>query len=65
MWDSTTLGTGSAKMNYGAYATSFDLWEICDRLQGHDYNDNGSTSLAKLLNWVGGHTDSPDVFSRL
>ncbi|KAF3539118.1 hypothetical protein F2Q69_00022918 [Brassica cretica] len=45
-----TLGTGCAKMGNGEYDTTFDLSEIWDILQGPDCNDNGPTSLAKLLN---------------
>ena len=64
-WDGTTLGIGSAKMDNGEHATAFRLSEIWDRLQEHDCNDSGPTSLAKFLNWAGSHPNSPDVFSRL
>ena len=57
-WDSIALKTRSAKMGNGEHATAFNMLEICDRLQGHDCNYNGPPSLAKLLNWAGGHSNS-------
>ena len=49
-------------MDNGEHATTFDMSEIWDRLQGPDCNDNGPTSLAKLLNWARGHSNSSDMF---
>ncbi|CAN7032306.1 unnamed protein product [Brassica oleracea var. botrytis] len=50
-------------MSNGEYDTTFDLSEIWDRLQRPDRNDNGPTSLAKLLNRAGSHSNSSVVFS--
>ena len=50
-------------MSNGEYDTTFDLSEIWDRLQRPDRNDNGPTSLAKLLNIAGSHSNSSVVFS--
>ncbi|KAL0646748.1 hypothetical protein Bca4012_045039 [Brassica carinata] len=50
-------------MSNGEYDTTFDLSEICDRLQRPDRNDNGPTSLVKLLNRAGSHSNSSVVFS--
>ena len=62
-WDSITLRTGSVKMGNGEHVTVFDMSEFWDRLKGSDCNDNGPTSLAKLFDWAGDHSNSPDVFS--
>ena len=52
-------------MGNGEYATTLDLSEIWDRLQVFDCNDSRPTSLAKFFNSAGGHSNFPDVFSRL
>ena len=64
-WDTNTLWTGSIKMGNGEHATSLDMSEIWDGLQGSDCNGSGSTSMAKFLNRAGGHSTSQVVFSGL
>uniref|UniRef100_A0A0D2ZS15 Uncharacterized protein n=1 Tax=Brassica oleracea var. oleracea TaxID=109376 RepID=A0A0D2ZS15_BRAOL len=45
-----TFGTGSATVDNGEYATTLDLSEVWNGLQGSDCNDRTTTSLAQLLN---------------
>ncbi|KAF3536331.1 hypothetical protein F2Q69_00021920 [Brassica cretica] len=52
-------------MDNGEHATTFDMSKFWNKLPGHDCNDKGSTSLAKLLNRAGGHSNSSDMLPEL
>ena len=48
--DSSTLGTGSAKVGNGEYDSTLDLSEVWDGLQRFDCNVRATTRLIQLLN---------------
>lgn len=47
--DITTLGTRSAEMGNGEHATTLDLSEVWNGLQGSDSDDRTATSLVQFL----------------
>lgn len=65
MWVSLTLRNGSFKMDNREHATTFELLEFWDWLQGTDYNNKWFKSLAKLFNGARGFLDSTHMFPRL
>ena len=60
--DSSTFWIRSIEMGNGKHDSTFDMSEVWDGLQGPDCNGSGSTSLAKLLNWAGDHSNSQKMY---
>ena len=59
--DNITLGTGSIEIGNGKHASAFKLPKLWNILQGPDCDDKGSTSMAKLFNGAGSHSNHYDV----
>ena len=65
MRDSSTFWSRSVEMGNEKHDSALDMSEVWNGLQRSDCNDSGPTSLAKLLNWAGGHSNPQDVSSGL
>ena len=50
-------------MGDGEYASTFDMLEFRDRLQGFNRDDKGASRLTKFCNRIGDDTNSADMLS--
>lgn len=52
----------SIEIGYGKHATTLDVSEFWNRLQGPDYNNKETTSLTKFINRAKGDSNTLDMF---
>ncbi|KAF3560395.1 hypothetical protein F2Q69_00015177 [Brassica cretica] len=58
---SFAFGSRNSAVGNGEHASTFNLSELWDRLQGADSNDKGTPCLAKLCDGIGKDRDAADM----
>ena len=62
-WISFAFGSRNTAVGNGEHASTFNMPELWDRLQGADCNDKETSGLANLCNEVGKDWNATDLLS--